>query len=252
MFTRKSFSKHSNLALAALAVLLPLLGLTSFARADQTKTDGADRLNSATQVLQAVMGAPDKSIPEEVMQGAKCVGVVPRLIKGAFVFGGKHGRGVATCRLPNGTWSAPAFFAISGGSWGLQIGVESVDLVMMIMNDNGMRHLLSNKFQVGGEASAAAGPVGRHAMAGVDWKAYTQMLTYSRSKGLFAGLSLGGSWIAQDKDSTIAMYGRDRTNADVLEGRVGVPLSARKFLATVRGSTLQAKGPAGLPAGKQQ
>jgi SH3 domain-containing YSC84-like protein 1 len=163
------------------------------------------------------------------------------MIKGGFIFGGKHGRGVATCRLPNGTWSAPAFFAISGGSWGAQIGVETVDLVMMIMNDSGMRHLLSNKFQVGGEASAAAGPVGRHAMAGSDWKLDTQMLTYSRTQGAFAGISLGGSWIAQDKDSTIAMYGRDRTNAAVLEGRVKVPAAAHAFLAAVHGSTFEAK-----------
>src|SRR5919198_1381933 len=152
-------------------LILAMLSLSTFIWADQNKTDVVERLQTSGKVLQEIMGTPDKGIPEEVMEGAKCVAVVPKMLKGGFVFGAQHGRGVATCRLPNGQWSAPAFFTISGGSWGAQIGAEGVDLVMMIMNDQGMRHLLSNKFQVGGQASASAGPVGRHASAGTDWKA---------------------------------------------------------------------------------
>jgi SH3 domain-containing YSC84-like protein 1 len=177
----------------ASVLLLVSLAASAISRADQTKTDVVDRLNSSTKTLHQILAAPDKGIPDEVLKGAKCVAVVPGLIKGGFIIAGKHGRGVATCRLPNGRWSAPAFFAISGGSWGAQIGVESVDLVMLIMNDEGMRHLLQDKFQIGGEAAAAAGPVGRHAEAGTDWKIESQMLTYSRSKGLFVGIDLGGS-----------------------------------------------------------
>ena len=219
-----------------LLALLALLGLGATAFADQTKTDAADRLQSAGKVLHEINATPDKGIPQEVMEGAKCVAVVPRMIKAAFIFGGKHGRGVSTCKLPNGKWSAPAFFTISGGSWGAQIGAESVDLVLMVMNDDGMRHLLSNKFQIGAEAAAAAGPVGRHAAAGTDWKLDTQILTYSRAHGAFAGISLDGSWIEQDKDSTVALYNKDLTNEAVLEGKVPVPASAHSFLAAVKTS----------------
>lgn len=214
--------------------LLLFLAAGGISRADQTKTDVVDRLNSSTQALHQILAAPDKGIPDEVFKGAKCVAVVPGLIKGGFIIAGKHGRGVATCRLPNGRWSAPAFFAISGGSWGAQIGLESVDLVMLLMNDEGMRHLLQDKFQIGGEAAAAAGPVGRHAEAGTDWKIESQMLTYSRSKGLFVGIDLGGSVVERDKDSTRALYDKDLTNAQVLDGKITAPLEARPFLAEVR------------------
>src|ERR1043165_9152760 len=141
----------------------------------------------ATEVLGQMSAAPDKGIPQEVLDSAKCIAVVPHLVKGGFIFGGKHGRGVSTCRTTDG-WSAPAFISVGGGSAGLQVGVEGVDLIMLIMNDKGMQQLLSSKFQISGEGSAAAGPVGRHASAGTDWKMDTQMLTYSRSKGAFAGL----------------------------------------------------------------
>ena len=211
-----------------------LLLATGVSWGDQTKTDVVDRLNSSTEALHKILAAPDKGIPKEVLEGAKCVAVVPGLIKGGFIVAGKHGRGVATCRLPSGRWSAPALFTISGGSWGAQIGVESVDLVMLIMNDDGMRHLLQDKFQIGGEAAAAAGPVGRHAAAGTDWKLESQMLTYSRSKGLFAGIDLGGSWVERDKDSTLALYGKDLTSTQVLTGKVAAPVDARAFLAEVR------------------
>lgn len=201
---------------------------------DQTKTDVVERLQSATKAMHAVLNAPDKGIPDEVLKGAKCIAVVPGLLKGGFIIAAKHGRGVTTCRLPNGGWSAPAFFSISGGSWGAQIGVESVDLVLMVMNNEGMRHLMQDKFQIGGEAAAAAGPVGRHAEAGTDWKVESQMLTYSRAKGLFVGIDLGGSLVERDKDSTVALYGKDLTSRAVLDGEVRAPAEAREFLAEVR------------------
>ncbi|HLJ23572.1 MAG TPA: lipid-binding SYLF domain-containing protein [Candidatus Acidoferrales bacterium] len=219
-----------------LAMFLCMIGVS---RADQDKTDATERLQSAATTLREVAQAPDKGIPDEVFKGAKCIAVVPRMIKGGFIVGAKHGRGVSTCRLPNGGWSAPAFFVVTGGSWGAQIGVEDVDLVMMIMNDEGMRHLLENKFQVGGSASASAGPVGRHASAGVDWKVETQMLTYSRAKGLFAGVDLDGSWIERDNDTMDALYGKDVTTAAALTGKVHPPAAARPFLAEV--SRVEAK-----------
>jgi lipid-binding SYLF domain-containing protein len=185
------------------------------------------------------MSAPDKGIPEEVLEHAKCVAVVPHMLKGGFVFGAENGRGVVTCRTDNG-WSAPAFFTITGGSWGLQIGLEGVDLVMIIQNDRGMQRLLSSQFQLGGDASAAAGPVGRHASADTDWKLNTEILTYSRARGAFAGLTLTGADIRRDEDSTEAIYGHDISTHRILHGQVAVPASARSFLDAVRGAKAQA------------
>lgn len=202
-------------------------------RADQSKSEVDMRLDSAASALRELAGAPDKGIPDEVYNSAKCVAVVPRMLKGAFIFGGEHGRGVATCKLPDGQWSAPALFSISGGSWGLQAGAQDIDLVMMIMTDQGVQHLLQNKFQIGAEASGAAGPVGRHASAGVDWKLDTQILTYSRTKGLFAGINLNGSWIEHDVDSTKALYTKDFGTSDLLTGKVPVPTDARGFIDEV-------------------
>src|SRR5512133_2031974 len=173
----------------------------TFASAGSARQDSIARLQSSVEVLQAIMATPDKGIPEEVLSNAKCIVVVPDLIKGGFIFGGKHGRGIASCRTANG-WSAPAFVSVGGGSWGLQIGVENVDLVMLVMNDRGLQHLLSSKFALTGEGSVAAGPVGRHASAGTDWKLNTEVLTYSRAKGAFAGLTLEGAVVQQDMDST--------------------------------------------------
>jgi len=161
------------------------------------------------------------------------------MIKGGFVFGAENGKGVATCRTAAG-WSAPAFFDITGGSWGLQIGVEGVDLVMIIQNDRGMEHLINSNFQLGGDASAAAGPVGRHASANTDWKLETEVLTYSRAKGAFAGLTLTGAAIRRDNDATEAIYGRDHTTGAILRGEVGVPVSAQSFLDAVRDAKAQA------------
>ena len=144
------------------------------------RQDSIDRLQMSSDVLRSIMSTPDKGIPDEVVKDAKCIVVVPHLVKGGFVVGGEHGRGIASCRTPEG-WSAPAFVSVGGGSWGLQIGVEGVDLVMVVMNDRGLQHLLGDKFQLSGDAYASAGPVGRHASAGTDWKMTTEVLTYSRS-----------------------------------------------------------------------
>jgi lipid-binding SYLF domain-containing protein len=140
------------------------------------RQDFIERLRLSSDVLHAIISTPDRGIPEEVVRNAKCIVVVPHLVKGGFIVGAEHGRGVAICRTAEG-WSAPAFVSIGGGSWGLQIGVEGVDVVMLVMNDHGLQHLLSSKFQVGGEASASAGPVGRHASANTDWKLNTELLT---------------------------------------------------------------------------
>jgi SH3 domain-containing YSC84-like protein 1 len=217
--------------------LLLLASVAGITRADQNKTDVVERLQSAAGTLQA----DAKDIPDNVLRGAKCIGIVPSMIKGAFVVGAKHGRGVATCRLPNGHWSAPAFFTISGGSFGLQIGAEDVQLVLMIMTDEGMRHLMSDKFQIGGTASAAAGPVGRDAQAGTDWKVETQILSYSKAKGVFAGIDLGGSWIEQDKDSTVALYGKEYTHNQILDGHVSPPPDAHQLLGEVHRLQMRAE-----------
>jgi SH3 domain-containing YSC84-like protein 1 len=222
-------------------IVFLLMGcLGSFAWASEQKKDVSDRLQMATDVLSQMTSAPDKGIPEEVLDSAKCIAVVPHLIKGGFVFGGKHGRGMATCRTADG-WSAPAFISVGGGSAGLQIGVEGVDLIMLIMNEKGMQQLLSSKFQISGEGSAAAGPVGRHASAGTDWKMDTQMLTYSRSKGVFAGLTLEGAVVQQDTDSTISVYGKDVTFQSVLKGKVPTPGVAREFMKAVGKAAHKAK-----------
>jgi lipid-binding SYLF domain-containing protein len=223
---------------AIVFLLVVFAGVLSWA--GEQKKDVNERLQMASDVLEQMSAAPDKGIPEEVLDSAKCIAVVPHLVKGGFIFGGKHGRGVATCRTADG-WSAPAFISVGGGSAGLQIGVEGVDLIMLIMNDKGMQQLLSSKFQISGEGSAAAGPVGRHASAGTDWKMDTQMLTYSRSKGVFAGLTLEGAVVQQDSDSTISVYGRDVTFQSVLKGKVPTPDIAKAFMKAVAVAAHKAK-----------
>src|ERR1700729_994016 len=214
-------------------LLMSFMGLVgTFAWARSGREDTVDRMQKSVDVLHAIMATPDKGIPEEVLNGAKCILVVPNLIKGGFVFGGKHGRGVASCRTASG-WSAPAFVSVGGGSWGLQIGVEDVDLVMLVMNDHGLQHLLSSKFELTGESSVAAGPVGRHASAGTDWTLNTEVLTYSRSKGVFAGLSLEGAVVEQDNDSTRAIYGKHMILRNILSGNAATPHSADAFVKAV-------------------
>lgn len=216
-----------------LASILTVLAFASLAWAGQTREDATQRLDNAAKVMQEIMATPDKGIPEEVLDAAQCVAVVPHMIKGGLGLGAEHGRGVATCRTGHG-WSAPAFFSISGGSWGLQIGLEGIDLVMVFTDRQGANQMLSSKFEVGGDASASAGPVGRHASADTDWKLNTKVLTYSRSKGVFAGLTLNGARIAPDEDSTRAFYGHNVSLDAVLNGRVPAPPAANSFIAAVR------------------
>ncbi|MBI2677149.1 MAG: lipid-binding SYLF domain-containing protein [Candidatus Koribacter versatilis] len=230
----------------AALILLSVPGLAT----DRAKV--VDRMNEAATVIEEIMAAPDKGIPEEIFGGAKCVAVVPSLLKGGFVVGASYGKGVATCRTPSG-WTAPALFRMEGGSFGLQIGGEAVDLIMVIMNDQGMERLLSSKFKLGADASAAAGPVGRHADATTDWKLRAQVLTYSRSRGAFAGITVNGSTIRQDKDDTRAFYGRMVRFRTSLTGAVQVPADAEKFVATVGkyagGGVMQPTAPAKPAAG---
>jgi SH3 domain-containing YSC84-like protein 1 len=219
--------------------VLAMLSLGTLCWAGSALQDATDRLGNATSVMHEIMGMPDKGIPEEVLEHAKCVAVIPHMVKGGFIFGAKEGKGVATCRTADG-WSAPAFITISGGSWGLQIGAEAVDVVLIIQNEKGMQRLLESNFQIGGDASAAAGPVGRHAEAGTDWKMDTEILTYSRAKGAFAGLTLEGASLRQDSDSRHAMYG-DVTTRALLLGEVPVPAAAQPFLAEIRRAKAEAR-----------
>jgi lipid-binding SYLF domain-containing protein len=155
------------------------------------------------------------------------------MIKGGFVVGARYGKGIATCRTEKG-WSAPAPIRIEGGSWGLQIGGEAVDLVMLVMNNQGMEHLLSSKFKLGAEGSAAAGPVGRQAEANTDWKMRAEVLSYSRARGVFGGIELNGAVLKQDSDDTRALYGKEESFKDILTGQVASPEAATRFLATVQ------------------
>ncbi|HXM21902.1 MAG TPA: lipid-binding SYLF domain-containing protein [Terriglobales bacterium] len=211
------------------------LAATAFAaddKASEKASKAQDRVQAAADVLNEIQGAPDQGIPAEVLGSAECVAVVPSMLKGGFVVGAHYGRGVASCRTPKG-WSAPAFFSVKGGSFGLQIGGQAVDLVMLIMNDDGMHKLLSSQFKLGADASVAAGPVGRHAAADTDWKMRAQILSYSRARGIFAGLELSGAVISQDKDSTREFYGHMVTSKASLQGEIEPPPGAYPFLQTL-------------------
>jgi lipid-binding SYLF domain-containing protein len=222
-----------------LITLVAVLSLTSFGWAASDREATTDRLDHAGKVLNEIMSAPDKGIPEEVLEHAKCIAVVPHMLKGGFVVGAENGRGVTTCRTANG-WSAPAFFTVTGGSFGFQIGVEGVDLILIIQNEKGMEQLIGSKFEIGADASAAAGPVGRHASADTDWKLNTEILTYSRARGAFAGVALKGSAIRRDDDSTEAIYGHDISTRRILQGEVAVPQAAHEFIDAVRDAKAQA------------
>ena len=216
-----------------LLTLIVSLCSLSFAADDQPKeSKAADRVQAAADVLNEIQAAPDKGIPQEVLGSAECVAVVPSMLKGGFIVGAKYGRGLASCRTPKG-WSAPAFFVVTGGSFGFQIGGQAVDLVMLIMNKDGMKHLLSSEFALGADASVAAGPVGRHAEGNTDWKMRAEVLTYSRARGLFAGVSLNGAQIKQDKDSTREFYGRMVPFRTSLMGEIDPPAGANAFLTTL-------------------
>jgi lipid-binding SYLF domain-containing protein len=222
---KKTFVVLLVLAMSALA-----FGGDEKEKKDTNKAE--DRIRAAATVLDEIESAPDTGIPEEVLGSAECVAVVPSLLKGGFIVAANYGRGVASCRTATG-WSAPAFLFTSGGSVGFQIGGQAIDLVMLIMNKDGMRNLLSSKFKLGADASVAAGPIGRHAAADTDWKMKAQVLTYSRARGVFAGISLAGAVIKQDKDATREFYGRMVPFKTSLTGKVEAPKAAYPFLDTL-------------------
>lgn len=204
------------------------------------QSDIAKRIDNSAKVLDEIMATPDKAIPDKVMSNAKCIAVIPSMVKIAVGFGGNHGKGVATCRTEHG-WSAPAPITITGGSWGLQLGGQAIDLVMIVTNDSGMQHLLSSKFKLGADASAAAGPVGRDAAADTDIKMRSEVLTYSRARGLFAGVDLSGAALTQDKDETRLLYGKFIPFGDILSGKVHPTESSHAFLAAVRKYSAESK-----------
>ena len=218
--------------LLPLMLMVSLCSLVAVADDQPKPSKATDRVQAAAEVLNEIQSAPDSGIPAEILGRSQCVAVVPSMLKGGFIVGAKYGRGLASCRTPKG-WSAPAFFQIEGGSFGFQIGGQAVDLVMLIMNDEGMQHLLSSKFALGADASVAAGPVGRHAEGNTDWKMRAQVLTYSRARGIFAGVSLNGAVVKQDKDSTRDFYGHMVTFKAALTGEVDPPSTAYPFLSSL-------------------
>jgi lipid-binding SYLF domain-containing protein len=195
------------------------------------ETDSDKRLKNAAEAFQDVMGIPDKSIPQELLNKAYCVIIVPNLKKGAFVFGAQYGKGFVTCRKKDNVgWTAPGAIRIEGGSFGLQIGGSETDVFMLVTNQRGMDRLLSSKFTIGGDAAAAAGPVGRSTQAETDAALTAEILTWSRSRGLFAGISLKGSTLRPDDDDNMELYGKKITNREILTGDVAPPASAQPLL----------------------
>ena len=216
---------------AFVSICLSLLMIPA-AFAASTREDLQDRVDSAKVVLDQIMGAKDRTIPSNILKSATCVAVVPGMVKGAFLVGAQYGQGVVTCRTGHG-WSAPVFIRMAGGSFGFQIGGQATDLVLVAVNDRGFQDLLKNKFKIGGDASAAAGPVGRAGQASTDWKMNAELLSYSRNKGLFAGISLDGTSVTQNKDDTETYYGSPQDFQNVLRGNVGVPPGAVEFVRDV-------------------
>jgi SH3 domain-containing YSC84-like protein 1 len=189
-----------------------------------------DRLDASAETLSDMMKASDNGIPQNLIDKARCVVVVPGMKKAGFIFGAKYGRGFAVCRRQGRSgWSAPAAMRVEGGSVGFQIGASETDVVLLVMNEGGMKHLLSDKFTLGGEATAAAGPVGRDAAAQTDALMNAEMLSHSRSRGLFAGISLEGATLRPDEDTNKELYGREATNREILTGDFKTPAAAGKF-----------------------
>ena len=221
----------------AVTTLIAVASLTALA---SDRDDDVNRTQKAAQVFKEIMNTPDQGIPSNLLESAKCIAIIPGDKKFAFVFGGSYGRGIATCRTEHG-WSAPMFVAIDGGSVGYQIGGSSTDIVMLFMNDHALQSLMSDKFKLGADASVAAGPVGRNATAATDLKLNAEILSYSRSKGIFAGVSLDGAVMQADKSGDEAMYGHDVNRREILRGKVAVPASAQPLLDEIGGYARMAK-----------
>jgi lipid-binding SYLF domain-containing protein len=212
--------------------LVCVAGISLSAFAASSLADLNDRLEKSRLIIDQLSQTPDRGIPDNIIKQATCIAVVPGLIKAAFIFGGQYGQGVVTCRTGHG-WSAPAFIRMAGGSFGFQIGGQGTDLVLVAVNDHGMQDLLKSKFKIGGDASASAGPVGRNSEAATDWKLNSELLTYSRSKGLFAGIDLDGTAVSQNEEDTDTFYGTPHTFEQILKGNVLPPDAAKPFLRTV-------------------
>lgn len=221
------------------ALLLSVMIVPGFA--DSAREKDASRVRNARFAFEDIMRAPDKGIPQELLQSAKCIAIIPGEKRAAFIFGGRYGRGLVTCRNGN-SWSAPAFLMVSGGSFGFQIGGSSTDLIMIFRNRGGMDRLLSDKFTLGADATAAAGPVGRHAEAATDAEMHAQILTYSRSRGVFGGISLNGAVVKPDRDADVAMYGADLEPKSILDGHVKVPGEAQGLMEVISHSVREAGG----------
>ena len=222
-----------------LAVLcLAGLSIPAFAASDQSKLE--ERMDSAKTVIDNIMAVPDKAIPDSILRQATCVGVIPGVVKGAFIVGAEYGQGVVTCRTPRG-WSAPVFIRLAGGSFGFQIGGQGTDLVLVAVNQKGFQDLLKSKFKIGGDAAASAGPVGRNSQAATDWKMSAELLTYSRSKGLFAGIDLNGASVSQNTEDTEIYFGQAHGFRSILRGDVEVPPGAVTFVRTVAKAFIDAK-----------
>jgi len=222
-------------------VILTTLGLLATLTAVASdREEDVSRTQKSAHVFKEIMDTPDHGIPHDLLNKARCIAIIPGQVKFAFVFGANYGRGLAVCRTGNG-WSAPMFIALDGGSVGYQIGGSSTDIVMLFMNDHALQSLLSDKFKLGGDASVAAGPVGRDAAAGTDLKLTAEILSYSRSKGIFAGVSLDGAVVQADKSGDKAMYGHDVDRHEILNGKIAVPESARPLLREIDGYVQEAK-----------
>ena len=223
-----------------LALICLSFMLSPAAFAGSSRENLQSRIDAAKAVMDEIMKAQDRSIPLDVLRHATCVAVVPGMIKGAFVFGGQYGQGVVTCRTGHG-WSAPVFIRMAGGSFGFQIGGQATDLVLIAVNERGLQDLLKSKFKIGGDASAAAGPVGRAGQASTDWKMGAELLSYSRNKGLFAGIDLDGTSVSQNHEDTEIYYGKPHRFESVLRGNVPVPPGAREFVRTVAHYFIEAR-----------
>jgi lipid-binding SYLF domain-containing protein len=214
--------------------LVVLLALALFVTSSAIAMDAGDtakRMDAAARVLNDIMAAPDKGIPSDLLSKSECVVLVPGVKKAAFILGGKYGRGFMSCRSSNARWSAPAAVRVEGGSVGFQIGGSETDVILLVMNKNAIDKLLSNKFTIGADASAAAGPVGRTTSAMTDAQLHAQILTYSRARGLFAGVSLEGATLRPDDDANKDLYGKAMSNKDIVRGTVSPPSGAAGLMA---------------------
>jgi len=221
---------------SAIFCLMLTLSLSLTARAGSDRKDDVERIENSAQIFQEIMGAPDKAIPQDLLDSAKCIAIIPAEKKFAFFVGGNYGKGLVTCRTQAG-WSAPLFLAVSGGSFGFQWGGSSTDFILVFRGRRGLDKLLSDKFQIGGDATAAAGPVGRSAAAGTDIEMHAEILTYSRSRGAFAGISLNGAVMQPDESGNMAFYGREANREDILNGKVAAPPDASVLVEAVRKAT---------------